>query len=151
MRCSIYDTDRISPERPISPTAIRFDGISKSAKADATASTIDKSELLSVSLKPPITFIYASIEYNDDREIIKLVITNDNGMVLYELKEKSNSVTNNNALSKGQMELLQSELKRTGITMETVQDRYKIVKPEVMGNEIYNKVLSALKKTKSAA
>ena len=31
------------------------------------------------------------------------------------------------------------------------KDRYKIVEPEVMGSDIYNKVISALKKTKSAA
>lgn len=96
-------------------------------------------------------FKVSSIEYNDDREIVKLVITNEKGTVLYELKEKPTTVTSSNTLSKNQLELLQSELKRTGITMDAVRDRYKIVEPEVMSNEIYNKVLSALKRTKSAA
>lgn len=98
-------------------------------------------------------FKVASIEYNDDREIVKLVVTNDKGVILYELKgaKNTNGTTNNNTLSRGQLEVLQSELKRTGITMDAVKDRYKIVEPEVMGNEIYNKVLSALKKTKTAA
>ena len=96
-------------------------------------------------------FIVSDIEYNDDREIVKLVIANDRGTVLYELKEKSNNAIINNALSKGQMELLQSELKRTGITMETVKDRYKIMEPEGMNKETYNRVIAALKKTKSAA
>ena len=57
----------------------------------------------------------------------------------------------NNTLSKNQLEVLESELKRTGITMETVKDRYKIVEPEGMNKETYNRVIAALKKTKSAA
>lgn len=102
-------------------------------------------------------FKVASIEYNDDREICKLAITNDKGVVLYELKatnnkkEQQQSSSHNSTLSKGQLELLQSELNRTGITMDAVKDRYKIVEAEVMGHDIYNKVISALKKTKSAA
>lgn len=102
-------------------------------------------------------FKVSSIEYNNDREISGLVITNEKGMVLYELKEskkvlkKPSASVDNATLSKGQLEVLHSELSRTGVSMEEVQNRYKIVEPEGMSNEIYNKVISALKKTKSAA
>ena len=100
-------------------------------------------------------FQVSSIAYNKDREIEKLVITNDKGVILYELKEtrkpQENPDSSITTLSKGQMEVLQSELKRTGISMDAVKDRYKIAEPEAMGNEIYNKVISALKKTKNAA
>ena len=37
------------------------------------------------------------------------------------------------------------------ITMENVKDRYKIQEPEKMNDAIYSRVMSALKKTKSAA
>lgn len=102
-------------------------------------------------------FKVVSIEYNDDREIVKLVISNDKGVVLYELKgaskvqDKADNATVKSALSKGQLEVLQSELKRTGITMETVKNRYQIQEPEKMNDVIYNRVMSALKKTKSVA
>lgn len=102
-------------------------------------------------------FKVSDIEYNEDREIVKLVIINEKGAVVYERKEAGNkkelkqSGSNNNTLSKNQIEKLQSELKRTGITMDAVKDRYKIVETERMSSEIYQKVMSALKKTKSAA
>lgn len=53
-------------------------------------------------------------------------------------------------LSKDQMDSLQAELDRTGVTMETVQSRYQIQEPGTMGAELYGRVMSALKRTKSA-
>ena len=54
------------------------------------------------------------------------------------------------SLSKGQMELLEKELERTGVEFEAVQDRYQIGEPGKMTGEVYQKVMSALAKTKSA-
>ena len=62
---------------------------------------------------------------------------------VYELKENlavsedKNSVTKKQSLSKEQITSLQSELNRTGIAMETVQNRYKIQEPESMSVEMY--------------
>lgn len=53
------------------------------------------------------------------------------------------------ALSKEQMDSLQAELDRTGVTMETVQNRYQIQEPGAMSAELYGRVMSALKRTKS--
>ena len=50
-----------------------------------------------------------------------------------------------------QMSNLQAELDRTGVAMETVQERYKIGKPETMSEAVYKRVMEALGKTKSAA
>ena len=58
---------------------------------------------------------------------------------------------NSEALSKDQMASLQAELERTGVTMETVQNRYQIQEPGHMSEELYGRVMSALKRTKSAA
>ena len=55
------------------------------------------------------------------------------------------------AITDMQMHSLEAELKRTGVGMEAVKERYKIEQPEQMSEELYKKVMSALKRTKSAA
>jgi len=119
-------------------------------------------------------FSVSSISYNDDREISGLVVVNDSGHTVYELKAKGAKSTggskgkpadeNSNkgkaaqkipqkdsaALSKEQMDSLQAELDRTGVTMETVQNRYQIQEPGAMSKELYGRVMSALKRTKSS-
>ena len=47
------------------------------------------------------------------------------------------------------MDSLRAELDRTGVTMETVQGRYQIQEPQSMSRELYGRVMSALKRTKS--
>ena len=53
-------------------------------------------------------------------------------------------------ISKEQIDLLQEELKRTGVAMEAVQERYKITSPESMNEKTYKRVMEALAKTKAA-
>ena len=128
-------------------------------------------------------FSVSSIGYNEDREINALVIVNDEGKPVYELKTRTEGTKDGSkgkaaggtgskrkaaqaaaqeeetgepkkdsaALSKDQMASLQAELNRTGVTMETVQNRYQIQEPRKMSAELYGKVMSALKRTKSAA
>lgn len=97
-------------------------------------------------------FSVKEIEYNVDREIAGLTITNEKGIVVYELKIKNDSkkTTPKTVITKAQMKSLNEELERTGIAMETVQERYRFQKAETMGEEVYNKVMAALAKTKSA-
>lgn len=120
-------------------------------------------------------FNVVSIGYNSYREITELKIVGGQGKMVYELKAKDTEKSIGKAankdreekdyetkgivqkepkekkLSKGQMDSLKSELERTGVSMETVQDRYHIQKAETMSEELYNKVMSALFKTKSAS
>lgn len=95
-------------------------------------------------------FSVASIEYGKERQITGLVVVNSKGKHVYELKAKGGAkkTPEKGSLSKTQMDSLNAELQRTGVTMETVQDRYKIKQPEEMTQELYNKVMSALSKTK---
>ncbi len=122
-------------------------------------------------------FSVSSIQYNEDKEISSLVIVNDKGRSVYAMKLKDDSGTANSgkgkaadadnnekkaaqkksqersgkpSISKDQMDSLQAELDRTGVTMETVQKRYKIQEPGIMSEELYGKVMTALKRTKSA-
>ena len=133
-------------------------------------------------------FSVSSIGYNEDREINALVIVNEEGKPVYELKEKAGSTKDGSKgkaaggngnkgkaaqsaaqkeagqkaaagklkenpapLSKDQMASLQAELDRTGVTMETVRSRYQIQEPGDMSAELYGRVMSALKRTKTAA
>ena len=126
-------------------------------------------------------FSVSSIQCNDNREISALMIVNEEGRSVYEMKEKGaaaagrgkgktagengnkaetaqKSVQKDTAgkaqkdsasISKEQMDSLQAELDRTGVTMETVQNRYQIKEPGAMSTELYGRVMSALKRTKS--
>ena len=114
-------------------------------------------------------FSVESIAYNNDREISALVINNDKGQTVYELKAKADMGSRKEkvepkgkkesgqqkqepkkeGISKEQMDSLQAELDRTGVTMETVQGRYQIQEPQSMSRELYGRVMSALKRTKS--
>ena len=97
-------------------------------------------------------FSVKDIEYNADREIVGLTISNEKGVAVYELKVKSETkkTTPKSTITKTQMKTLNAELERTGIAMETVQERYRFQKAETMGEDVYNKVMAALAKTKSA-
>ena len=53
-------------------------------------------------------------------------------------------------LSDRQIACLKSELKRTGVTKETVQERYHLVDIEKMPEDVYTKVMYALAKTDTA-
>ena len=114
-------------------------------------------------------FSVISITYNNDREIAGLVINNDKDQIVYELKAKADMGSRKEkvepkgkkesgqqkqepkkeGISREQMDSLQAELDRTGVTMETVQGRYQIQEPQSMSRELYGRVMSALKRTKS--
>ena len=115
-------------------------------------------------------FSVVSIEYSKDREISGLIIKNEKGQMVYELKAKAGTgsqkgntqpekgqkkepqekETPKDTLTREEMVSLQGELDRTGITMEKVKERYHIQDPEAMSSETYKKVMAALAKTKPA-
>lgn len=115
-------------------------------------------------------FSVRSISYSREREITGLTIANDsrNGQIVYELREKSGRQTKNTDTGKGntktggavslggvlsdaQIQSLERELRRTGVGMETVQERYKIENPSDISGELYQKIMAALAKTASKA
>lgn len=106
------------------------------------------------------TFTVASISYNASREITGLSITDGKGNTVHEWKTDGGTSGKDKAdktgsdkkagISKAQMDGLKTELRRTGVTMETVQKRYRIDSPEQMPEELYHKVMKALSKTKSS-
>ena len=105
-------------------------------------------------------FSVYSIGYNEDREIISLTIGNDSNQrqIVYQLQKSApnkqnpkKKAANNTGLSNAQMKSLEKELKRTGIGMEKVKERYQIGDPEQMSEKTYQRVMAALSKTKPAA
>ena len=101
-------------------------------------------------------FSVVSISYNEDREISGLVIQNGKGQTVYELKGKEASgkrkpeEEKEGNITREQARLLQAELSRTGVDMETVRSRYRLQKPEAMSQELYGRIMEALGKTKTA-
>ena len=105
-------------------------------------------------------FKVASIEYNESREIISLVIVNGKGECVFAMQERAASGSSEKkqqkkksqktALTDDQMAALQAELDRTGVAVEAVQERYQIGKVETMNATMYKRVMEALAKTKSA-
>ena len=120
-------------------------------------------------------FHVSAITYSGSREITGLSITNDRGEIIFDWKLQNRSAgkkenekkspmhkeaekasakmtaAKKSSLTRNQMEGLVTELKRTGVAMETVQERYHIDDPKQMSEELYNKVMRALSRTKSAA
>ena len=111
-----------------------------------------------------------SIKYNASREIAGLSITGDKGKSIFEWKIQDKDIRKDSSadkepikkepakkgtvkkksLSEMQMKGLETELQRTGVAMEAVQERYHVEDPMQMSEETYNRVMKALSKTKSA-
>ena len=116
------------------------------------------------------SFCVASITYSESREIAGLQIASGRGGILFEWKMQDRksgkkdssreesvkkepvpkSASGKKSLSKTQIKGLETELQRTGVAMEAVQQRYHVDDPMQMSEETYNKVMRALSKTKSA-
>ena len=120
-------------------------------------------------------FHVAAISYSESREITGLSVTNDSGEIIFDWKLQNRGAGKKEAdkkdpvkkqdgkvssqktgvektsLTKNQLDGLETELKRTGVAMETVQERYHIDDPAQMSEELYNKVMRALSRTRSAA
>ncbi len=102
-------------------------------------------------------FSIRSIEYGTDRDITGLIIANGSGKVVYEyraegaVKKGKEPGLSDKTLSPKQINSLNAELDRTGVTMESVQQRYQVQEPEAMSEELYRKVMAALSKTKTKA
>ncbi len=92
-------------------------------------------------------FKVKSISYNEQREIVELTIVNDAGRVVYELKLEAVAKPEQEGISLLQRKLLEEELARTGVPMDSVLERYRVGSIEEMTLEVYKKAMNSLKKT----
>lgn len=107
-------------------------------------------------------FSVSAIAYNDSREISMLTIANDtkNGKSVYEFYAKDKQSPHPQAalqspkvqegITDQQVYSFHSELQRTGVGIDAVKNRYGFDEPQHMTEELYNRVMQALGKTKSA-
>ena len=94
-------------------------------------------------------FSVTSIAYNAQREITELVISNNRGQKVYEMKQKAQRT--DGKLSVQKLKALVQELQRTGVSIETVLERYHLQEIGQMTAETYTNAMNSLKKTKSKA
>ena len=90
-------------------------------------------------------FRVQEIQYNEQREIVGLTIVNQEGAIVYNLKayKKTQAKTE-------QMDPMYLELARTGVSLETVLERYGVSSIGEMTADTYQRAMNSLKKTKSA-
>ena len=93
-------------------------------------------------------FTVREIFYNDNREITGIVIVNQDGMVVCQVKNKDDGKGKSFSLSQSQLKAMNKELERTGVTLDTVLQRYQVDSVEKMSKEVYSSAMNSLKKTK---
>ena len=97
-------------------------------------------------------FKVRDIFYNENREITGLVIVNQAGAVVYEMRAfKSSRESGEGPIKLEQIQALELELARTGVTLEAVLSRYHIMQIAEMTPEIYQSAMNSLRKTKPKA
>ena len=95
-------------------------------------------------------FSLKEIAYTNEREISALVIVDETGNTVYEMKKVRPEEKNECELTPRQKACLNAELQRTGVTKEAVQTRYHVDNLEKMPDAVYKKVMYALGRTESA-
>lgn len=110
-------------------------------------------------------FRITDISYNGKREITGLTIINQDGNIVYILREKDpaqkspeNAPAGNTSAAKvGQKpetdrtQEINKELARTGVALDAVLERYGVSSIQEMDNATYRKAMNSLKKTKAKA
>lgn len=106
-------------------------------------------------------FWVQSIDYDTRREISHLVLCNEKGFTVYEMTKMKTApakdretITQDNAkeqLTKKMRADLERELKRTGISLEIVLERYHLDSIDQMMPEHYRDAMKGLRKSKPVA
>ena len=83
-------------------------------------------------------FQVKEIHYNQEREMVGLLICNQEGKLIYEMQAEMTAI-----------DVIQKELQRTGVALETVLQRYGLHSLEEASEEVLQRIINSLKKTKS--
>ena len=95
-------------------------------------------------------FSISKIDYNDQREIVELVIVNSDGNIVFEKNMRKSAVKEPQKKAENDLkQKLEAELERTGVKMGTVLQRYHIQNEAELTVDICEKALRGLKKTKN--
>ena len=96
------------------------------------------------------SFSVQRISYNDNKEIVTLVIVNSHGAIIFSMGDEDNGKLKNKIqqrVNADQISKLEEELKRTGVDMSAVLARYGIQKIEDMDDHIYKLAMAGLSKS----
>ena len=99
-------------------------------------------------------FAVSYIAYDSNREIAALVIKDSKGNVVYSMQQDSRTqeaAKQGSILSDAERVLFLAELNRTGVTMDTVLERYGLTNINQMTADVYDKAMNSLKKSISKA
>ena len=99
-------------------------------------------------------FAVSYIAYDSNREIAALVIKDSKGNVVYSMQQDSRTqeaAKQGSILSDAERVLFLAELNRTGVTMDTVLERYGLTNINQMTADVYDKAMNSLKKSRSKA
>lgn len=105
-------------------------------------------------------FYVTGISYDSRNEITSLVVENQDGKRVFAWQRKQAFEENANAkaqekaeerqkITQSERKRLDSELERTGVTMDRVNERFHVKDPEEMSPEVYRKLMKALAATQS--
>lgn len=94
-------------------------------------------------------FSVQKISYNNNREITSLVIINKDGNIVYTLTAQNKAKSDFKISDR--INAINSELERTGVTLEAVLKHYGVSRVEDMTPAIYNNAISSLRKMKNKA
>lgn len=89
-----------------------------------------------------------SIQYDKDRNISMLSIVNSKKQIVYSVGKADTGKEKTGQVNERQMEELRRELRRTGVAMGSVLDRYHLQSPNQLTSEIYEKAMDCLKRSK---
>lgn len=90
-------------------------------------------------------FTVKEISYNENREIVSLTVINQNGDIVYMLRNEAGVLP----VPDEQLTMIYAELERTGVTLDTVLKRYGLSGMHELSEETCRKMLNSLRKTKS--
>lgn len=99
-------------------------------------------------------FSVQEISYNEQREIVSLVIVNSRGVVMFSVGNEEKTDLKQKlvqGLKPGQVLELQKELERTGVELDTVLARYGLRELEDMTGETFELAMKGLRKSKGKA
>lgn len=88
------------------------------------------------------------IQYDKERNISALSIANSRQQLVFQMGKADADSKKGNGVNQAQLEALKKELKRTGVAMGAVLDRYRLQSPDQITPEIYGKAMECLKKSK---
>lgn len=91
-------------------------------------------------------FMVKEISYNQNREISSLVIVNQKGTAVFSMGKEEEIRVN-----EWQIQSLEKELERTGVSMDTVLSKYRLQAITQMTVETYEALMNGLGKSKSKA